>query len=113
MSALTSLGHQTLLKGVLSVKKVLLLLSVSAIFVLVFAPIAAAQGTDTTAAVTISAASSVSPSAASASVSVTTTAGFAKTGGPTYIPAVASAAALALILGGLVALRLVTRHGAS
>jgi hypothetical protein len=36
----------------------------------------------------------------------------AETGGPSYVPALASAAALALVVSGLVALRLVVRCGA-
>ena len=116
-------------------KKVLLLLSVSAMFVVLFASAALSQqtsspdasatasasattGASATAgatAVPISAASSVSPSA-SASGSATATASasaLAKTGGPSYVPALASAAALALIVSGLAALRLVVRRGGS
>jgi hypothetical protein len=37
----------------------------------------------------------------------------ANTGGPSYVPALASAAALALIVSGLVVLRLVVRRGDS
>ena len=66
-------------------------------------------------AVTISAASSVSPSA-SAGGSATATASataLAETGGPSHLPALASTAALALVVSGLAALRLVVRRGAS
>jgi hypothetical protein len=61
----------------------------------------------------------VGPSASasgSASGSATATASasaLAKTGGPSYVPALASAAALALIVSGLAALRLVVRRGGS
>jgi hypothetical protein len=37
----------------------------------------------------------------------------AKTGGPSYVPALASAAALVLVVSGLAALRLVVRRGGS
>jgi hypothetical protein len=66
-------------------------------------------------AVAISAASSVSPSA-SAGGSATATASasvLAETGGPSHVPALASAAALTLVVSGLAALRLVVRRGAS
>ena len=79
---------------------------------------ASATGASATAgapAVTISAASSVSPSAragASATATASATA-LAETGGPSHLPALASAAALALFVSGLAALRLVVRRGDS
>jgi hypothetical protein len=79
---------------------------------------ASAAGASATAgapAVTIGAASSVSLSAsASAGASATATASataLAETGGPSHLPALASAAALALVVSGLVALGLVVRRG--
>ena len=118
-------------------KKVLLLLSVSATFVVLFASAALSQQTSSpeasasvsasattgasatagSSAVTISAASSVSPSAsASATTTASATASaraLAKTGGPSHVAALASGAALVLIVSGLAALRLVVRRDAS
>ena len=112
-------------------KKVLLLLSVSATFVVLFASAALSQQTSSpeasasasasattgasatagSSAVTISAASSVSPSA-SATATASASA-LAKTGGPSHVAALASGAALVLIVSGLAALRLVVRRDAS
>jgi hypothetical protein len=108
--------------------KILLLLSVGAVVVALFASTALAQtaggsptatasptasptATAGSTAATISAAASVSPSA-TATATATATA-LSKTGGPTHILPVTLAASLVLVLAGLAALRLTARRGAS
>ena len=58
---------------------------------------------------TIASATSTATSTASATATATSTA-LATTGGPSYVPALASAAALALVGSGLLALRVVLRR---
>ena len=66
-----------------------------------------------TAAVTISAAASVSPSATATASATASASALSKTGGPPYILPVTLAASLALVLFGLVALRLAMARGTS
>jgi hypothetical protein len=102
---------------VLSSRKLTLWLATVTVMMALYASPALAQSSGgsalatagSTAAATISAASSVPPSA-SATASATASA-LAGTGGPSWVRALASAAALALVVSGVAALALTLRRG--